>query len=295
MGESITVQARDGYTLGCELVTPTGEPIGAVLIAPAMGVPRRLYASFAKYLAEAGLATLTVDYRGMGHSRPAGSLKGFKAELHEWGELDLAAGVAELKRRFPSVPTLWFGHSVGGQLFGLVQDSGVKAALMVGSQSGYWMNWPGRDRATMFAVWHAIIPGSVRAVGYLPMKAFRQGEDLPGGVAREWARWGRNPEYIWSYAGPKGGLGFTSYTGPLRLYAISDDRYAPPASIEALQRFYTGAQTELRLVRPAQVGAKSIGHFGFFRPSFQSTLWNDVRTWFLEQARATSSDTRASA
>jgi predicted alpha/beta hydrolase len=284
VGEAITLLASDGYALGADLVVPAGDLVGAVLIAPAMGVPRRLYGSFAQFLADSGLAVLTLDYRGIGRSRSL-PMASFKAQLHDWAELDLTAAVAELKRRFPSAPLLWFGHSVGGQLFGLLEDSGVRGALFLASQSGYWRNWHGRGRLAMFAVWHALIPGFVTTLGYLPMKAFRQGEDLPGGVAAEWATWGRHPDYIWSYAQPRGGRSFSSYRGDLFLLAISDDAYAPPDSVRALQHFYTAARSTMRVVRPEDVGAKSIGHFGFFKPSFQKTLWTEVRDWLLERAR----------
>jgi predicted alpha/beta hydrolase len=267
--------ALDGFSLGADLFEPEGQCRGAVVMAPATGVPRRIYSPFAAFLQESGFSTLTFDYRGIGDSR-RGSLKGFPASMHDWGEQDLAGAIRALASRHPGLPLQVVGHSAGGQIFGLLEGTPVRAALMVGSQSGYWKHWDGVRRAGVAALWHVLIPGFVGALGYLPMSAFRMGEDLPRDVALEWARWGRNPEYLWSYAKARGGRGFTSFEGRIRSYAIADDGFAPVRSVAALLAFYTRARTELKVVAPKEVGAKGIGHFGFFRRQFRDTLWADA-------------------
>ncbi len=73
--EPLRVEARDGFPLAADLFLPDAAPTAAVLIAPAMGVPRGYYAAFAGHLAREGLAALTLDYRGIGGSR-AGALRG---------------------------------------------------------------------------------------------------------------------------------------------------------------------------------------------------------------------------
>jgi predicted alpha/beta hydrolase len=205
----VHVPARDGTPLAADLFEPAGAPRAAVLVAPAMATARRFYAPFARGLADAGFAVLSVDYRGIGGSRPP-ALRGYGATLHDWGEQDLAGAADFLAARYPGLPVGWIGHSVGGQLLGIVEGVRVDAALLVASRNGHWRHWPSRlGRAAMFGFWHAFIPAAVAAVGYLPMRALRQGEDVPAGVAREWARWGRHREYIWSYAEARGGLNFS--------------------------------------------------------------------------------------
>jgi len=93
MPEAIQVAARhDRYPLAANLFLPSGAPRAAVVVAPAMAVPARFYARFAAYLAESGAAALTIDYRGIGGSRPK-SLRGFPSSFHDWGEKDLAGAV----------------------------------------------------------------------------------------------------------------------------------------------------------------------------------------------------------
>jgi predicted alpha/beta hydrolase len=278
MAESFTLQTQDGQPLACEWHAPTGALRAVAVIAPAMGVPRRYYGAFAGHLAANGVGALTLDYRGMGGSQPATG----EVTLHAWAEQDLAALLRDAVRRAAGAPVVWVGHSVGGQLFGLLEPAEaaqVKRVLFVASQSGHWRNWPTVGQAVMFGIWHVGIPVLTAATGRLPMKAMGQGEDVPSGVAREWARWGRHRDYIGSYAQEKGGRAFASYTGPVRSCAFPDDSYAPQQSVEKLLGLYARAQHELCLITPASVGAKGIGHFGFFRPTFQATLWAQALDW----------------
>jgi predicted alpha/beta hydrolase len=287
---AIPVVAKDGLSLGADLHLPSeSPPRAAVLLAPAMGVPRAFYRRFAEYLAGGGLAVLTVDYRGIGGSRPPGvrSLRGFSATMADWATLDLGAAARALRECFAGVPSLWVGHSLGGQLLGLVPDAAdVKGALFVGSQSGYWGHWSGATRVGMAALWFGVVPAMVGTLGYLPMKALGSGEDVPGGVAREWASWGRDPAYVGSDASRA--AGFARVRAPMRAYALADDRYAPKRAVEGLLDLYAGADKELRFVRPRDVGAKRIGHFGFFRPGFEPSLWREARAWLLARAEVPS-------
>lgn len=279
---ALELSALDGTRLAADLFAPAQAPQAAVVIASAMGVPRRLYRAFARYLAQGGIAALTFDYRGIGGS---GTASDRRAQLHDWGEQDLGGALRFLSERFPSVPHLYFGHSVGGQLAGLAPGSErLRALVMVGAQHGYWRNFGGLKQAAMFAFWYGS-PLVVRAFGRLPMKRLVGGEDLPAGVALEWARWGRHPDYLWSYASARGGASYPRIQAPLLSYAISDDGYAPVRSVEALNRLYTAARTELRLVEPRSQGVKSIGHFGFFRERFADPLWREALAWMLKEAQ----------
>lgn len=282
--EEVAVETADGFTLAADLTAPLDRPRAAVMLAPAMGVPRQFYRPLAGFLAENGLAVLALDYRGIGGSKPR-SLKKFNAALHEWAELDLEASLAWLRKKYPTLPLLWVGHSVGGQLFGLLRDPPVRAALFVGSQSGYYRNWDGAARLAMEALWRIVIPGATAATGKLPMKLFGQGEDVPAGVAREWASWGKNPEYIFSYAKLRPGRAFETWSGNLRSYVIGDDGYAPSRSVAALLGFYRSASVELRTLTPADLGVRTIKHFGPFRQKFRGTFWHEIRDYLLAHSQ----------
>src|SRR5689334_10099670 len=119
--QTLTLVAADRQTLVADLTAPTGpaaELRATAVIAPAMAVPRRLYRGFAAYLATRGVATLVLDYRGIGDS-VVDRGRGKDVRVDQWAYLDVPAALAELERRFPGLPRVWIGHSVGGQLLGL--------------------------------------------------------------------------------------------------------------------------------------------------------------------------------
>ena len=65
-----------------------------------------------------------------------------------WAEQDTAAMLSYLRERVDGRPLLWVGHSLGGQIFGLVPGhEHVKAMVTVAAGSGYWRDYaPGLKR-----------------------------------------------------------------------------------------------------------------------------------------------------
>ncbi len=277
--EPARLSCPDGYALGAQVFAPAGAPRAISVVVPALGVTQRMYRNFAASLASEQIATVTFDYRGMGESKPE-RLRGFDATVTDWATLDLPAAIDFARDRFGALPTFAVGHSIGGQLLGLCPRApSLAGALLVAAQSGYWKNWSGVGRALMFTHWH-VMPLIARAVGYLPMAAVRQGEDVPLGAALEWARWGRDRRYVLS--SPL--AAHAALELPLRAYVVSDDGYAPPESVRALARFYARADVEVRELTPAALGTRAIGHFGLFRREFRETFHREAARWILDRA-----------
>ena len=59
--------------------------------------------------------------------------------------------------------------------------------------------------------------------------------------------------------------------------------FAPAGAVQALLDLYPSSRSELKKVRPGDVGAERIGHFGFFRERFRDTLWRDAADWLEKQ------------
>jgi predicted alpha/beta hydrolase len=276
--------ALDHAPLAGSLTEPSGSVRAAVLIGSATGVPRSYYDGYADYLAEAGFAALRFDYRGIGGSL-RGRVQDCDATMRSWGDKDLAGAVRFLRLRHPDLPLLLVGHSVGGQLLGLLPEpNGVSAALFVGAQSAWWGNFRGWRKLQMLVYFGALFPALAWLLKRLPMKQLSGGEDLPPGVAREWGRWGMDRRYL--LREKEGREGFPAYAGRIRSYSIADDEYAPHRAVEALLSFFPSASTELRVVTPASVGTSAIGHFGFFQRRFRETLWSESRAWLMDQTAA---------
>jgi predicted alpha/beta hydrolase len=274
----ITLKARDGFTLGATLHEPVGAPLGAVVIHGATAVPSGYYRRFASFLAQHGLAVLTYDYRGIGLSRPK-SLRGFDASMTDWAVLDAGAAHALLDERFAGLPVASVGHSFGGQLIGLLDAArAVRGTLLVGSQLGYYGHWSALQQLRLAFIWRALVPGLTATLGYLPGQA-GLGEDLPRGVAEEWARWCSSPEYLVAHY-PEANHRFAAFASPLRFYSFSDDTFAPRAAVEALLAKFSGAATDHRRLSPRDLGEPAVGHFGFFKPQFERSLWQESLAFF---------------
>lgn len=281
---NLRIPALDGFELAATLYEPGDPGRGGgdvVLVSSATAVRRGYYDGYARYLAGEGFTVVTYDYRGIGGSRPR-SLRGFRARMREWGERDLAGVVEWIAGHLRPRRLLAVGHSVGGQLVGLAENNWrIHALLAVASQSGYWGHWPSPQRWDIALRWFVLVPALTRLFGYLPGR-FGTKEDLPGGVAREWARWGRRPGYLME---PELRQGFERFRGPLLAYSIADDPYAPRPAVEALLDYYSEADVHHRHIAPRDVGAGEIGHFGFFRERFRETLWRDSAAWLASPPR----------
>lgn len=282
----VTLEASDGHPLAATLYEPETSAVAAVQINSATGAARRYYAAYARFLCDQGFVVLCYDYRGIGDSRwHAASPQ--QITMRNWGEIDYASALQWLHQRYPHLPLLAVGHSVGGQLLGLAPNNHlIDAALSVAAQSGYWRHWPLHLQPVLASIWHLGIPGAVALTGKLP--AALMGVELPAGVAREWARWCRHPDFVVDARGTALREGFERYAGKLLMIAIADDAfYAPPRAVEALSRFYLNAGVELRTVDPREHGLRSIGHFGFFRPTMPRRAWQDTADWLHAASRPT--------
>jgi predicted alpha/beta hydrolase len=276
----VELTARDGYRLGATLFQPAASNGRAVLVMAATGVPQAYYGKFAAFLAERGFTVLTFDYRGIGRSLH-GPLRQVEARMRDWVLLDGASAFDFLESTNQKLFVV--GHSFGGQALGLLpKPERIAAALTVGSQSGYWRHWPlPFGRAWMWGAAHIGMRVMPQVLGYFPGSRLGLGEDLPAGVLAEWGVWCRHPRYLVGSLGVENE--YARFRAPLRLYAITDDAFAPPRAVEALAGLYPNSKPEIRRVAPREVNTRSIGHFGFFRERFRDSLWREARDWLEAQ------------
>jgi len=268
----IPIPATDGYALAATVFEPIRESSKTVLIAPATGVRRRVYQDYASYLSNRGFTVVTWDWRGIGDSQPE-SLQGFHATMRDWAELDLV-GVIEWAKNYRSQPISAIGHSFGGQSFGLASNrSHLQRLLTITTQSGYWGLWPSPARYKYAFMWYVLMPFLSRLVGWFPAKKLGFGEDIPFGVALEWSRWCRSPEYMGDYSG------YRSFKAPMLALNFTDDDYAPVAAVNWLHAKYGSPAKEVRHLTPEQLGIKKAGHFGFFRKGLMPELWEETAEW----------------
>jgi predicted alpha/beta hydrolase len=285
--DDITIPASDGYSLGATLFLPRGAKRHAVLISSATAVPRKIYRSFAGYLARRGCAVLTYDYRGIGGSRQLAmegynrpkSLAGFKATMADWAALDAASAVRWMRERYHNLPLGYVGHSFGGQALGLLpNNSEISRALLVAAQAAYWKLMTSPERYRVYALMNFIGSPMTRALGYMPGWT-GVGEDLPKGVFLQWTNWVNNPRYMFDDTSLTALANFGKFKGALRSLCISDDPWATRPAVELMCAGFTATKPDIVTVTPADVGVGRIGHFGFFRPDHRDTLWRGAAEW----------------
>ena len=284
--KQMSIKAIDGFELAATIFEPTEKPNGAVIVMnSATGVPRKFYRPLARFLSQSGYTVVTYDYRGIGDSRPD-SLKGFDARVRDWGELDMASVIDWADATYQPTTLLHIGHSVGGQMAGLLENHHkIDAMVTMSSQSGYWRLQGGSEKLKVLWVMGVMFPLLTRIYGYFPWSRFATGEDLPKGVALEWAKWCRSPNYLYDDKTLTNRHRFLHFSAPILAFSFDDDNWGTEQSVNALMSGYMGAPIKRRHVRPADYGLKSIGHFGFFRPQSKQ-LWQEMLAWLDNQIKA---------
>ena len=98
--------------------TPDGAVRGVVQIAHGIAEHVERYADFMSFLAENGFAVAADDHLGHGASIEREEDKGFFAEKDGWWRVvdDLKTVHDTMKEKYPDVPYVFFGHSMGSFL-----------------------------------------------------------------------------------------------------------------------------------------------------------------------------------
>ena len=285
------IEVDGGAAIELRLFAPAvGAARGAVLIGGAMGVRQAFYRPFAHWLADQGYVVATFDYRGVGDSRAA-SLRGFDADLFAWGR-DTDAAIEALLRRAGEVPLYVVGHSLGAQLPGLLRHRGRIAGLVsIAAGSGYWRDNAPRLKRSVLYFWHVLVPLATALFGYFPGRRIGKVGDLPRGVILQWRRWCLDPRYHVGAEGAAVRAQFEQVRCPVVALSMTDDEMMTERGTRVLVDCYANAPRRIERISPADVEARRIGHFGFFRNQFQSSLW--ARSAALLQGFAALKETTA--
>lgn len=258
---------EDGVTLAASLAAPPGGTETVIVIAPALAVPRRLYSTFSRFVADRGFAVLSFDHRGFGESGPAwrAEAAGGVAAL---GRLDLDAALRHAAA-LPGIRTVRVvAHSFGLLLFAMAPSRHlVSRAVSVASGTPHhrFQAFP-RNLLHLF-LWSIVVPRVARVHGYFPGRNLGLVGDMPEAVARDIALACRNRDAFLPRE--------SDWAGTLFATGFSDDDIAPPEAVADLHRGFPRAALHLAQLVPADIGMTQCGHYGAFLPSARD-YWTQV-------------------
>jgi len=273
----VDIPAAGQSLAGTFFPSHTGLNNKPVLICPATGIIQKFYFPFARWLAEQGFSVLVFDYRGIGKSLQESHVKYSAVKKQDWGIYDMPAALDYLLELTGQQNAYLIGHSAGGQLFGLMHNHAkVRSVLAVAASSGHVKNIrkDKRNGAKFMLGW--VIPVTSALLGYVPAKRFGWGENLPKGVALQWAKWCSSPGYVENEFGQ--GVQqhwFESFGSPITFVHASDDEIATLPNVEDIMRLFTKASKKRFEVKPDAFSLNKVGHIDIFRERCNA-IWPDI-------------------
>lgn len=280
--ENVTIDCSDSFKLCGTLYRPIMVK-GAVMIAPATGIKRIFYHSFAQYLAQNNYGVLTYDNRGIGDSIGE-SINTGNPSLTNWGVLDMTAILEHLKAAFPEVDYHLVGHSAGGQLVGLMKNAlELKSMFNFGSSSGslHYSKYPFRLKSSFWLNFY--IPLSNFIYGHTKSQWVGMGEPLPKNVGTEWKRWCNGKGYVKVDLDTKIKHHLYNELDFDALWVHSeDDDIANYENVKDMISVYSKVNSKILTLNPEAYEVKDIGHMKFFS-SKRSKLWTLAINWLNKQ------------
>lgn len=278
MKKDFVITREDGFSLAATAYRPK-EIKGVVMIAPATGIKRQFYNSFASYLAENKYAAICFDNEGIGGSL-RGNLSKSVASLVSWGRLDMTSVFKYIQNEFPKSTYHLVGHSAGGQLIGLMNGADKLSSLFnfaCSSGSIRNMNYPFKAKAHFFM--NGFIPLSNLVLGYTDSPKMGMGEALPKQVAKEWSVWCNSEGYIQYYLDKyKPKHSYLDLNFPSKWVHATDDDIANLTNVKDMIRVFPKLPHEIVSLDPKEHGFNDLGHMKFFSKRRKS-LWPMALDW----------------
>ena len=179
MPEYEILRSSTGADLAVWSSRPDGTPKAVVHICHGMAEHVRRYERFGQALNEAGYAVVADDHRGHGETTAPDAPAGYFGTSDGWNQVlaDKAFVNETIRSRFPDVPILIFGHSLGGTI-----------------AFSYTLRWPQTVKAA--AIWNATTnAGALNSVLEFVLgaeKLFRGDKALSVVNAMTFGQWGKS-------------------------------------------------------------------------------------------------------
>ncbi|WP_299254240.1 alpha/beta hydrolase [uncultured Lacinutrix sp.] len=273
----VEIEQSNKHSIFTTQFIPKNSNAKSIIISSATGVLQSYYANFAKYFCSLGFTVYTFDYSGIGLSHGK-AVKNNTSNLYDWAS-NQASILSFVKTENPEHKITLITHSIGGQLIAF--NKNIKLAdfiITVASQSGYWNLFKGLEKPKMFLFWNAVIPIATSLYGYFPARKLKLFENIPKRVAYQWRVWGNRKNYF-LYTAKQEDLHLDSITCSIKVLSFPNDAFAPKQTVDWLSKLFTNAKVERLHLEPKVLNVPDIGHFGFFRERFKTSLWLMTKEW----------------
>jgi predicted alpha/beta hydrolase len=262
--DGLPVAADDGHHFRLVLRAPAA-PLATLLWLPALGVASRHYLPFAEALAAHGVAVFVHEWRGHGSSTLRASRDadwGYRALL----QTDLPASVERIRARFPDLPAIVGGHSLGAQLAACLlalQPRAAQRLWIVASGMPYWRTFPG-PRAWLLPLAYRFLTWAADRRGALPGRTLGFGGNEARGVMRDWARTGLSGRYAGTGIDRDLETALADVHADVRALLLADDWLAPRASLDLLLAKMRPATVLCATLSADRLGARA-DHFTWMK------------------------------
>jgi len=261
--QELTIPTPDGLALPSFLIEPNAPSKGVILLCTGLGIPKEFYKKYLLFLGHEGYTALVFDYRGINLSDEK---EGKEVNLRNWGIVDLPTVISWLHQRYTNQPLYYFGHSIAGQVAGLMNNHAlIDRYFFFCSTTGHHTAFSFPLNIFTWFMFNLHIPITSRLFGYMPPSLTYRGVKIAKGVALEWAKWSRQKEYIAAF--------FNSFI-PNQYYKkinksidwiyFKDDPIATKKAIQTMMAYYPNASITPHLLVPSELDIPRIGHSGFF-------------------------------
>jgi predicted alpha/beta hydrolase len=260
---AIPVAVADGSRFELLCTQPDGAWRRLLYWVPAMGIPARHYLPLAEAVAAHGVAVIVHEWRGIGSSDRRAS------RTCDWGyrellQLDLAAGVAAVRERWPQAACWLGGHSLGGQLGSLyasLHPAEFAGLLLVASGAPYWRRF---RHGWLIAAAYVTAPLLAKLLGHLPGRRIGFGGNEARGVIADWARTGRSGRYAAVGMAQDFEQQLASLHLPSLALRLRDDWLGPSASLKWLLGKLGSGERSVEVLTPQDLDGPA-DHFSWMK------------------------------
>jgi predicted alpha/beta hydrolase len=290
----LDVTTKDGVVLRASVREPVGAPVGVAILAHAMFARRSEWErpkgkGVAEFLASEGWRTVAFDFRGHGDSgtpaKQGGSWSYDDLVVH-----DLPAMVDDARTRWPELPIVVVGHSLGGHV-ALASHAIGKCSFdgVVMAATNVWLKdvEPSRARWIMKRGSVALMNTIARVYGRFPARKFKMGSDDES--LEYFAAVARVPR-INSWTNDDGSVDYRAAVSRCTLPALAiasdgDTLNCPPACAERFLGIASGPHVFDRITR-ADDGGPAPGHMEIVTSLAARSAWVRAAKWMSAIARS---------